>query len=111
MRFGFLVAMVVAGGALMGAGAQFLFDPSSQTAAAGQGHGAKFDIADLNPIRLIYDAVMKQVTTDANNPSFAVGTPVPETDFSKMDSQIKLNNEKFPHGPGDISQLPESSPQ
>jgi hypothetical protein len=56
---------------------------------------AKFDIADLNPIRLIYDEVMKQVATDANRPSFAVGTPVPVADFSKMDAQIKLNNERF----------------
>lgn len=108
MRFGILVAAVVAGGALMGAAAQFMLDPSSQS--GGQGHGAKFDIADLNPIRLIYDDVMKRVTTDANTPSFAVGTPV-TADFSKMDGQIKLNNEKFPRGQGNISDLPESDPR
>ena len=111
MRFGFLVALVVAGGAVMGGGAQFLLDPSSPSVAAGQGHGAKFDIADLNPIRLIYDAVMKQVTTDANSPSFAVGTPAPETDFPKADSPIKLNSGKFPRGSGDIGSLPETAPQ
>jgi hypothetical protein len=115
MRFGILVAAVVAGGALMGAAAQFLLDPASSPVAAGQGNTAKvkFDIADLNPIRLIYDDVMKQVTTDANRPSFAVGTPVPVADFSKVDAQIKLNTEKFQrmNGSANISGLPESGPR
>ena len=110
MRFGVLVVAVVAGGALMGAAAQFMLDPSSQP--GGQGHAVKFDLADLNPIRLIYDDVMKQVASNSNNPSFAVGTPV-TADFSKMDAQIKLNNDKFRgmSGPGNISNLPESNPQ
>jgi hypothetical protein len=52
---------------------------------------------------------MKQVATDANRPSFAVGTPVPVADFSKMDAQIKLNNEKFRRmsNPDDVGRLPE----
>jgi hypothetical protein len=118
MRFGLLVAAVVAGGALMGTTAQFLLDASSQNSAGAQAQGTsstqvKFDISDLNPIKWIYDEVMKQVTTDAKNPSFAVGTPMPEADFSKMDAAIKLNNEKFQRmgNPGDISQLPENGPR
>jgi hypothetical protein len=109
MRFGILVAAVVAGGALMGAALEFMVEPSSPT---GQHHAVKFDIADLNPIRLIYDDVMKQVAADTNRPTFAVGTPV-TADFSKMDAQIKLNNEKFQRmgAQGNISDLPESGPR
>jgi len=38
-----------------------------------------------------------------------VGTPVPVADFSKMDAQIKLNNEKFRRmsNPDDVGRLPE----
>ncbi|MGD0864346.1 MAG: hypothetical protein ABSA49_02195 [Rhizomicrobium sp.] len=113
MRFGFLVAAVVAGGALMGASAQILLDPSSawtaQPRVVAAAPAVKFDIGDLNPLKLIYDEVMKQVATDANRPSFAVGTPVPVADFSKMDAQIKLNNEKFRRmsNPDDVGGLPE----
>jgi hypothetical protein len=107
MRFGILVAAVTAGGALMGVALEFMVEPSSPAA---QHHAAKFDLADLNPIRLIYDDVMKQVASDANRASFAVGTPV-TADFSKMDAQMKLNNEKFQRGQGNISDLPESGPR
>jgi hypothetical protein len=55
---------------------------------------------------------MKQVAADTNRPTFAVGTPV-TADFSKMDAQIKLNNEKFQRmgAQGNISDLPESGPR
>jgi len=117
MRFAFLVALMLTGGALMGTAAQLLVAPQAQNAAGAPGqevHWAKikFDISDLNPLKFIYDEVTKQVTADANSPSFAVGTPV-TADFSKMDAQIKLNNDKFQRmsGSGDISQMPESDPR
>jgi hypothetical protein len=52
---------------------------------------------------------MKQVTDNANRPSFAVGTPVPMADFSKMDDRIRTNNENFRRmsNSGDVGQLPE----
>src|ERR1700685_3756228 len=101
----------------MGASAQILLDPSSASTAqprvVAAAPAVKFDIGDLNPLKLIYDEVMKQVATDANRSSFAVGTPVPLADFSKMDAQIKLNTEKFQrmNGSANISGLPESGPR
>jgi len=116
VQFRFLVAVVVAGGALMGAAVQFLVASPGPAFAAGQSSAStkvSFNLSDLNPIKLIYDEVMKQVAADANRPSFAVGTPVPMADFSKMDTQIKLNNERFQRmsGPGNISGMPESDPR
>jgi hypothetical protein len=111
MRFGVLVAVVVAGGALIGATAPVMLDSVSGSIGRSGivAEAAKIDLSELNPIKLIYDDVMKQVTDNANRPSFAVGTPVPVADFSKMDDRIRTNNENFRRmsNPGDVGQLPE----
>jgi hypothetical protein len=103
------------GGALMGLAAQVVSDPHAQNFAGAQTQGwakIKFDISDLNPIKLIYDEVKQQVVTDANRPVFPAA-PVLTPDFSKMDAQIKLNNDKFQgmNRSGNISDLPESDPR
>ena len=117
MRFAFVLGLMLAGGALMGTAAQLVLGPQAQNSTAAQTPGfhwakIKLDISDLNPIKLIYDEVMKQVTTSANQPVLPT-SPVLTPDFSKMDAQINLNNDRFQHanGQGNISQLPESDPR
>src|ERR1700733_9308869 len=58
--------------------------PPRATAQPQSGWPAKigFSLADLNPLRLIYDEVMKQATSNTNRASFAVGTPMPQIDWS-----------------------------
>jgi hypothetical protein len=118
MRFGFLVAMMIAGGALMGTVAQLVVGPQAQNSSGAptqEFHWAKikFDISDLSPIKLIYDEVKKQVETDANHNDFAVSGPVINPDFPRVDAQFKFNTDKFQNTnkSGNISQLPEADPR
>ncbi len=118
MRFAFVLGLMVAGGALMGTAAQLIVGPQTQNVAGAQSsdfHWAKikFTWADLNPIRLVFDEVQKQVETDANHNDFAVSGPVTDPDFPRVGAQFKFNTDKFqnPNRPGNISNLPESDPQ
>jgi hypothetical protein len=91
LRFEFLVAAVAAGGIVVGTAVETLASRSPQIFASAQPPGGvptkiTFSLADLNPLRLIYDEVMKEVTSGRNSASFAVGTPVPQQDWSKFPS-------------------------
>jgi hypothetical protein len=89
LRFEVLVAAVAAGGIVVGTAMATLTPGLPQTFAAAQpqsGGPAKisFSLADLNPLRLVYDAVMKQATSGDNSASFAVGAPMAPIDWSKI---------------------------
>jgi hypothetical protein len=91
LRFEFLVAAVAAGGIVVGTAIETFASWPAQSLAAVQPQTATptkttFSLADLNPLRLIYDEVMQQVTNNASRPSFAIGTPVPQADWSKFPS-------------------------
>jgi hypothetical protein len=94
MRFEYLVAAVVAGGLATGAAIQPLFSAATPTWSPAQAQAptsVSFSLADLNPLRLIYDEVMKQVTSGDNRMDLVVGTPVRQphfTDISRMNSQF-----------------------
>jgi hypothetical protein len=89
LRFEFLVAAVAAGGIATGTAIETLASRPAQSFAAVRPPSSAptkiaFGLADLNPLRLIYDEVMKQAVSNANRPSFAVGTPMPQIDWSKI---------------------------
>ena len=118
MRFAIVLGLMVTGGALMGTVAQLIVGPQTQNSTAAQGqefHWAKikFTWADLNPIRLVYDEVQKQVQTDANHNDFVVSSPVIDPDYPRAGAQFKFNTDNFqnPNRSGNISNLPENGPQ
>jgi hypothetical protein len=94
------VAAVAAGGIVVGTAIDMLAPgpaPTFATAQPQSGWPAKigFSLADLNPLRLIYDEVMKQATSNANSASFAVGTPMPQIDWSKTPTMNSTFNTGF----------------
>jgi hypothetical protein len=96
MRFEFLVAAVAAGGIVTGTAIHTLTAWPAQTASQPRsGAQITFSLADLNPLRFIYDEVMKQATSNTNRASFAVGTPMPQIDWSKIPGMNSNFNTEF----------------
>ncbi|MGD0191546.1 MAG: hypothetical protein ABSD74_12465 [Rhizomicrobium sp.] len=106
MRFGFLVAAVAAGGIAIGAAVPFISLPDVQLLPDFQAMNAKaesaadpalrhFTLADLNPLRLIFDYEQHEISTNTNRGLFAGSAPVLTPDFSWADRQQAQFNRAF----------------
>jgi hypothetical protein len=106
MRFEFILAAVAAGGIALGAAIPFVSLPSVQLMPDFQAMNAKaensadpalrhFTLADLNPLRLIFDYEQHEISTNANSGLFANSAPVMKPDFSWIDRQQSQFNRDF----------------
>lgn len=106
MRLGLLLVVAIACGAIAG-----VLMPSSyldEAASAGRTVGDAattvfYDPSELNPLRWIFDWEKKQIETNANRDTFAIGKPVTLRPFSAatMSSKLRLDNRAV--DPGSIS--------
>lgn len=81
MRFGFLTVAAIAGAIYAGPRLPSIAAPTAQTSSV---------LAELLPLRPIYDHVMKVIASGDSRPSFAVGTPVAAADWTAL-SRLEQN--------------------
>jgi hypothetical protein len=97
MRFGILVVAVVAGGLVTGVLIQPLLAPATNAPPPAPDKvptEIHYSMADLNPLRLVYDMVMQKVASGDNAARFAVGKPV-TADWTAMNRYVEQHDAEF----------------